>query len=85
MFNEVAMERHTDSEDHEIIECDKVEYNLLLARANKYASLSTELQGKYAKEFSKLVEKMDKLILEMGVDNASTSEWKNGFKLKGVN
>ena len=82
MYNEVAMERHTDSEDHEIMECDKVEYNFLLARANKYASLSKELQDKHAKEFSKLVEKIDKLILEMGVDNASTEEWKNGFKIE---
>ena len=81
MYNEVAIEGHTDSGDHEIMECDKIEYNELLGRVKKYHNLSKELQDKHAKEFSKLVDKMDELIFQMGVDNASTEEWKNGFKI----
>ena len=76
-INDMRMEQ-----DHDIMKADKIEYNLLLARANKYASLSKELQDKHADDFTKLVEKMDKLISEMGVDNASTEEWKNGFKIE---
>ena len=77
-INDMNMERN---EDNEICKSDKIEYNLLLARANKYASLSKELQDKHSKEFDKLIEKMDELIFQMGVDNASTEEWKNGFKI----
>ena len=65
-----------------ISKSDKIEYNLLLARANKYASLPKELQDKHDKDFAKLIDKMDKLIFEMGVENASTDEWRNGFKIE---
>lgn len=75
-INEMNMECN---EDHEISLSDKIEYNLLLEKANKYTKETEEFKKKYNKAFMKLVEKMDKLISEMGVDNASTDEWKNGF------
>jgi len=77
-INDMRMEQ-----DHEIMECDKIEYNKMIERVRKYNALPKELQEKYNDEFMDLVEKMDKLIDEMGVDNASTEEWKNGFELKG--
>ena len=70
------------SEDHEISNADKIEYNRLRKRVNNYSKLSKELQDKHADDFTKLVEEMDKLMSEMGVDNASTDEWKNGFKIE---
>lgn len=73
-INDMKMEQ-----DHEIMKSDKLEYNALLVRIKTYSSLSEELQQQYSEEFAKLVEKMDKLISEMGVDNAATEEWQNGF------
>ena len=77
-INNMRMEQ-----DNEILECDKIEYNGLLERVKKYHELSKELQKKHDRDFTKLIIKMDKLICEMGVDNATTDEWQNGFKLKG--
>lgn len=78
-INDYNMER---SENHEISLSDKIEYNLLLEKANKYAKETEEFKKKYNKAFMKLIEKMDKLILEMGVDNATQQEWQNGFIIK---
>lgn len=79
-INNMRMEQ-----DHEIMECDKIEYNKLLGRVKKYHNLSQELQNKHNDEYLKVVERMDDLIFQMGVDNATTEEWQNGFKLKGEN
>ena len=82
-IDDYNMERN---EDHEISNADKIEYNKLLKRVNDYSKLSKELQDKHSKAFTKLIEEMDQLILEMGVDKATTSEWQNGFKIeKGEN
>ena len=59
----------------------KLEYNSTLQRAVKYSTLPKETQEKYLCEFVKLIDNLDRLIIEMGYENCTKEEILNGFEV----